>query len=282
MNDEKVLAPIRYFELDPRVNYHNFSEVAVEVVLDTDFVNTLVVEFEESPISISRLFENVKSIPDYERHLMYVRGFWVFKDLHDRVSHYLDEVGQSRYIGHTCLLLLVFRRIQEMNTAISNTEIREKEVEFGRFLKFLLRYRIPGKYVSEIEFRKGSTLQSFKHGDFILKRLLELIDEVFKDDLLGWMEFYGKYHSVDVGAVDSNTQTDYTNKQVRYMLIWLEAIFKQAVQSQSRRCLLYNQLFATAEILDFKEFKLRPHHENYKVERAKIIDRLRDRLRNMK
>lgn len=279
MNDKKVLAPIRYFELDGRVNYANHLEVSIKVKIDEHFINSICDEFTDTSISFEKWFENVTTIPEYSKQLNYFTNLWIEKIFYENIEQHLSKYKMEKHAGNICFLLLCIKKIDTKRQLYKvQDEKLQMNSEFGRFLDFILKYRNTDKLVSEIEFTKSSVVETFKHGDFILKNLLKLIDERFDDDLIGWMKLHHKFRYVDEATDTKPSIRDFDAYFKRYIFTKLESISLPLIPSISKRSFLYNQILAEAGISDFEAFNIKPDHPKYKINRARVIDRTRKEI----
>lgn len=276
MKRKAVLAPIRYFELDERVNFKNHLEVSIKVEYDVSFMDVLCEEFKDSPISIYRWFENVTTITNYKEQLHYVSNLWIERKFYDQVVLHLSKYNLVQHTGTICLLLLCIKRIEKARMSYKEIDDQSQmQAEFGRFLNFLLKYRDEDKLVHGIELLKGSTVASFKYGDFILNNLLKIIDERFNDDLEGWILLHNKFRHSETLHETNLKIRDFDSYFKRYVFNKLEFIFKRKIPSINKRSLLYNQILAEAEISDYVVFDLKAGQARYKAERTHIIDKIR-------
>jgi hypothetical protein len=282
MKTKKLPALIVYYELDKRVNINNYLEVAINITYDKDTIHKAFDELSKLPLNIRRGFENVPSMPNYEKWLPYVSNIWIEREFYNKVEQHLTKVKMDNLTGTVCILLLIFKNIhifeEQVHTNDSKIAMHE---EFGRFLNFILKYRTESKLVATIELVKGFPIATFKHGDFIMQNLLKLIDERYENDLMGWFELHHKFRFREMELTNEGNPKDFHTYFTRFMLTKLEGMFHMRIKSQSKRCLLYNQLLSSVQINGYTEFTAEKHHDKYKEHRAKIIDRIRDKLKTM-
>lgn len=189
MKTKNTYEVVKYFELDERVNFSTYKEVAVKVNYNSELINILFEDFKDYIPNLVQEFEpnSYSGITADEDE--YYNHLWVEAEFFNFVENNVSHLSISTDSGTICLFLLMLKHCEKFFTQSVNPEISENaQAIHSLFVKSLMQLRFGEKTGIVVCYKDRGVLEPIPNQAELQSKILQCYEERYEYDVDAFYE----------------------------------------------------------------------------------------------
>ncbi len=275
MKTKNTYEVVKYFELDERVNFSNYKEVAVKVNYNSELINILFEDFKDYIPNLVQEFEpnSYSGITADEDE--YYNHLWVEAELFNFVENNVSHLSISSDSGTICLFLLMLKHCEKFFTQSVNPEISENaQAIHSLFVKSLMQLRFGEKTGIVICYKNKGVLTPIPNQEELQSQILSCYEERYNEDVNGFFKLAClDFKLKNFTGYNVNSKKNGSIIR-RFALENLDIILDDPDLERGDKNVIINELLAKVNFLKYKHANRNMDGNVAKVYKSGIADRI--------